>query len=164
MTSWSVLLYWLSLLRRDKKLHIPAPNTTIHVGLVGMAPVFDTTEEEWVEYKECLDSYLLRDHLMLEWRTRNFSKLILLRADSHLCPSKVYGPIAAKTANKDSKWQQSRPDDSELILPRQLEGAVVVHIKRQHHKPRSGKAFIMKQNQSELQQYMLPLWQETWCG
>ena len=40
-----------------------ATSTTIHVGLHGTAPVFDSTEEERVEYGECLDSYFLANDI-----------------------------------------------------------------------------------------------------
>lgn len=37
--------------------------TTVHVGLHGTAPVFDSTQEEWAEYAERLDSYFLANDL-----------------------------------------------------------------------------------------------------
>ena len=35
--------------------------TTVHVGLHGTAPVFDSTQEEWVEYIERLSYFLAND-------------------------------------------------------------------------------------------------------
>lgn len=40
-----------------------ATSTTVHVGLHGTAPVFDSTQEEWPEYAERLDSYFLASDL-----------------------------------------------------------------------------------------------------
>ena len=37
--------------------------TTVHVGLHGMAPVFYSTQEEWTEYVERLDSYFITNDL-----------------------------------------------------------------------------------------------------
>ena len=37
--------------------------TTVHVGLHGMAPVFNSTQEEWTEYIERLDSYFIANDL-----------------------------------------------------------------------------------------------------
>ena len=37
--------------------------TTVHVGLHGTAPVFDSTQEEWTEYVERLDSYFIANDL-----------------------------------------------------------------------------------------------------
>ena len=40
------------------------PSTaTVHIGLQGTAPVFDSTQEEWPEYAERLDSYFLANDL-----------------------------------------------------------------------------------------------------
>ena len=40
-----------------------ATNTTVHVGLHSTTPVFDSTQEEWVEYVERLDSYFLANDI-----------------------------------------------------------------------------------------------------
>ena len=40
-----------------------ATNTTVHVGLHGTAPVFDSTQEEWEDYAERLDSYFLANDI-----------------------------------------------------------------------------------------------------
>ena len=39
-------------------------STTVHVGLHGTAPVFDSTQEEWTEYTERLDSYFLANDIV----------------------------------------------------------------------------------------------------
>ena len=42
----------------------PAPSiTTVHVGLRGTAPVFDSNQEEWAEYTERLDCYFLANDI-----------------------------------------------------------------------------------------------------
>ena len=38
-------------------------STTVHVGLYGTAPVFDSTLEEWTEYTERLDSYFIANDI-----------------------------------------------------------------------------------------------------
>ena len=40
-----------------------ATSTTVHVGLHGTAPVFDSTQEEWAEYVERLDSYFIANNI-----------------------------------------------------------------------------------------------------
>ena len=40
-----------------------ATSTTVHVGLHGTAPVFDSTQEEWEDYAERLDSYFLANDI-----------------------------------------------------------------------------------------------------
>ena len=37
--------------------------TTVHVGLYGTGPVFDSTQEMWTEYIEWLDSYFIANDL-----------------------------------------------------------------------------------------------------
>ena len=40
-----------------------ATSMTVHVGLHGTAPVFDSTQEEWEDYAERLDSYFLANDI-----------------------------------------------------------------------------------------------------